>query len=70
MTTTDEPGVARSPGITYQQLLDTDSKDVPAVLRLDRPQYLGSEDIDVTRYTSREWHEACLLYTSPSPRDA
>jgi phenylpropionate dioxygenase-like ring-hydroxylating dioxygenase large terminal subunit len=57
MTTTDEPGVARSPGITYQQLLDADSKEVPEVLRLEHPQYLGSEDIDISRYTSREWHE-------------
>ena len=57
MTTTEEPGVARSPGITYQQLLDADSRDVPAVLRLEHPQYLGSDDIDVGRYISREWHE-------------
>ena len=25
MTATDEPGTARSPGISYQQLLDTDT---------------------------------------------
>ena len=29
MTTTAEPGTARSPGITYQQLLDTDTHEVP-----------------------------------------
>ena len=48
---------ARSPGITYQQLLDTDSKPVPDVLRLESPQYLGSDDVDISRYTTREWHE-------------
>jgi len=61
MTTTDEPGsefgAARSPGITYQQLLDTDTHAVPDVLRLEHPQYLGSEDVDASRYTSRAWHE-------------
>ena len=35
-----QPGAARSPGITYQQLLDTDTHDVPVVLRLESPQVL------------------------------
>jgi phenylpropionate dioxygenase-like ring-hydroxylating dioxygenase large terminal subunit len=50
-------GAARSPGTTYQQLLDTDSHPVPAVLRIEHPAYLGSDDIDVARYTSRAWHD-------------
>jgi phenylpropionate dioxygenase-like ring-hydroxylating dioxygenase large terminal subunit len=50
-------GAARSPGISYQQLLDTDTHDVPAVLRLESPQYLGSDDVSIDRYISREWHE-------------
>lgn len=57
MTESLPPGAARSPGITYQQLLDTDTHPVPEVLRLESPKYLGSDDISVTRYTSREWHE-------------
>ena len=57
MTAVNEPGVARSPGITYQELLDTDTHEVPSVLRLESPQYLGSDDIPHARYTSREWHE-------------
>ncbi|MEP7114507.1 MAG: aromatic ring-hydroxylating dioxygenase subunit alpha, partial [Ilumatobacteraceae bacterium] len=48
---------ARSPGITYQELLDTDSHEVPKVLRLESPRYLGSDDISIERYISREWHE-------------
>ena len=83
--TAQAPGEARSPGISYQELLDTDTHEVPAVLRLEAPKYLGSDDIPVDRYISREWHEKevknlwsrvwqyacrdCLLYTSPSPRD-
>ena len=62
MTSADDTrlawGEARSPGITYQQLLDRDTHDVPDVLRLYHPQYLGSEDVAASRYTSREWHEA------------
>jgi len=57
MTTKPEPGTARSPGITYQELLDTDTHPVPAVLRLEAPKYLGSSDVSIDRYISREWHE-------------
>ena len=52
-----QPGSARSPGISYQELLDTDTHPVPEVLRLESPRYLGSGDIDTARYISREWHE-------------
>ena len=52
-----EPPGPRSPGITYQQLLDTDNFPVPEVLRLQSPKYLGSEDVPKERYTSRAWHE-------------
>ncbi len=55
MTVTD-PRVARSPGITYQELLDADTHPVPAVLRLESPRYLGNQDISIERYTSHEWH--------------
>ena len=48
---------ARSPGITYQQLLDTDTHHVPDVLRMESPRYLGSDDIPVSNYVSREFHE-------------
>ncbi|MFT5203333.1 MAG: phenylpropionate dioxygenase-like ring-hydroxylating dioxygenase large terminal subunit [Candidatus Aldehydirespiratoraceae bacterium] len=48
---------ARSPGVSYQGLLDTDTRTVPAVLRLESPKYLGSADVDIAHYISREWHE-------------
>ena len=35
MTETASPTTARSNGVTYQQLLDTDTHAVPAVLRLE-----------------------------------
>jgi phenylpropionate dioxygenase-like ring-hydroxylating dioxygenase large terminal subunit len=59
MTATDQPTdlvTARSPGVTYQELLDADTHPVPDVLRLESPRYLGSADIPIERYTTREWH--------------
>ncbi len=56
------PGTARSPGISYQELLDTDTHEVPEVLRLESPRYFGSQDMPVERYTSREWHEKEVKY--------
>jgi hypothetical protein len=53
----DQPGTARSPGISYQELLDTDTHPVPVVLRLESPKFLGSADISIDRYISREFHE-------------
>ena len=54
--TTTEPGAARSPGISYQALLDADTHPVPDVLRLESPRYLGNADIPIERYISHEWH--------------
>lgn len=54
--TATETRHARSPGITYQELLDTDTHAVPGVLRIESPRFLGSSDIPIERYTSREWH--------------
>ena len=58
MTLTADPtGTARSPGVSYQQLLDADSRPVPDVLRWEAPAYLGDEDKPIDRYISREVHE-------------
>ena len=53
-----EPRVARSPGITYQELLDADTHPVPGVLRLESTRDRGSSDIPIERYTSHDWHRA------------
>jgi hypothetical protein len=47
---------ARSPGISYQELLDTDTHDVPAVLRMEAPKFLGNEDVSIDRFISRDFH--------------
>ena len=57
MTTAVEPGTARSPGVSYQELLDTDPHPVPEVLRLESPRFLGDADIPKERFVSRDWHE-------------
>ena len=53
----DPNTMPRSPGITYQELLDLDSRDVPDVLRLQSPKDMGLNEFPVTRYTTREYHE-------------
>jgi phenylpropionate dioxygenase-like ring-hydroxylating dioxygenase large terminal subunit len=53
-----ERGAARSPGITYQQLLDADTHPVPAVLRLETPAFIGDgKDVSKDRYTTKAWHD-------------
>lgn len=58
MTTTDDAldTGARSPGVSYQDLLDADTHPVPDVLRLESPKYFGSDDVPIERYISRDWH--------------
>ena len=53
----DPETMPRSPGITYQQLLDQDSRPVPDVLRLQSPKGMGLQRYSVKRYTSAAWHE-------------
>ncbi len=53
----DPQTMPRSPGITYQQLLDEDSHEVPAVMRMQSPKDMGVVEYAVTRYTSKEWHD-------------
>ena len=57
MAIAQEPGVARSPGLSYQQLLDTDTHEVPKVLREESPRFLGDEDVSIDHYISRAWFE-------------
>lgn len=53
----EDPVMRRSPGISYQQVLATDTHEVPPVLRLERPVFYGTEDIPVDRYIDRKYHE-------------
>ena len=56
---TEQPGehLARSPGPSYQDLLDRESNQVPDSLRENTNPYLGSENLDTQRYLSRDFHE-------------
>ncbi len=58
-STPGAPGSARSPGASYQDLLDGDSRpeNVPAALRWQSWSFLGDTDIPRERYTSREFYE-------------
>ena len=53
----DPDSMTRSPGLTYQDLLDADTREVPEVLRAQSPIFLGDADVAAARYTSAEWHE-------------
>jgi phenylpropionate dioxygenase-like ring-hydroxylating dioxygenase large terminal subunit len=55
--TSTEPSCPRSPGISVQEYLHDDARPVPAVLRYDINEDLGTEPLDVSRYTSREFHD-------------
>lgn len=52
-----EPAPPRSRGVTYQELLDADTKAVPVVLRKVSPMAPGPTFVPVERYVSRDYHE-------------
>ena len=47
----------RSEGITYQQLLDGDTRPVPDVLRWQSARDLPTARVPISRYVSREFHD-------------
>jgi phenylpropionate dioxygenase-like ring-hydroxylating dioxygenase large terminal subunit len=59
MTMMADPPIARSPGISYQELLDTDTfpERVAPALREVNWSFLGDHDIPAERYTSRGFHD-------------
>ena len=48
---------ARSPAYSYQDLLDKETNDVPDALRSESAPYLGSDELPIERWTSREFHD-------------
>ncbi|HEU4430448.1 MAG TPA: Rieske (2Fe-2S) protein, partial [Myxococcota bacterium] len=46
----------RSPGISWQALLDTDTRPVPEILRLESPVRLGDHDLSIDRYVDPAYH--------------
>jgi phenylpropionate dioxygenase-like ring-hydroxylating dioxygenase large terminal subunit len=51
------PGESRSSGPSAQEIIANDAIQPPDTLRLDHYDYLGSDDIPVERYYSKEWHD-------------
>jgi len=54
---TKEQLAARSPGDSYQQMLDWETNPVPQALRESTETYLGSSNLSVDRYLKREFHD-------------
>lgn len=54
---TPEQIAARDPAETFQDLLDRETVEVPAALRDSTDTYLGSDDLPVDRYISREFFD-------------
>ncbi|GAB4142273.1 MAG: hypothetical protein Tsb0016_10470 [Sphingomonadales bacterium] len=77
-----KPGQARCPGVSVQDILDQDSRPVPAYLKDQSYQFLGDDDLATERYTSpaffkreldklwpRTWQWACREEHIPEPGD-
>ena len=77
-----DPGEAREPGPSLQELLQRDNSSVPAPLKAESYQFLGDEDIPYSNYTSKErlgaefeklwpkiWQWACREEHIPEPGD-
>ncbi len=71
-----------SPGPTYQQVLDRDTRPVPEMLRIESAPDIGCEPVDASRYTSqaffdkevekvwlKAWQMACREEDIPNPGD-
>ena len=56
-STVQASSIERSRGISYQKLLDQDSRPVPDYLRIDTAVHLGDQDIPVDRYIDPKFHE-------------
>jgi phenylpropionate dioxygenase-like ring-hydroxylating dioxygenase large terminal subunit len=52
-----EGGEARAPGVTYRELLDADSREVPAILREQSQREIPVVRVPIERYTSRAFHD-------------
>ncbi len=57
VTLTPEQIAARNPSYSYQDLLDKEKNEAPATLREDTAVYLGSDDLPLDRWTSREFFD-------------
>ena len=60
-----QPGAARCPAISTQDIIAADTVAAPAWVRSESYEYLGSEDVSKDRYTSADFHreEFARLWT-------
>lgn len=56
-TQSSKPGEARCPGISVQDLLASDSREVPSFLTEHSYEFLGDDDIPYARYTSQAFFD-------------
>jgi nitrite reductase/ring-hydroxylating ferredoxin subunit len=57
VTSAPDRVAGRSTGLTYQQLLDTDTRPVPPCLREESAPFQGDGEIPVSYYTDRRYHD-------------
>ncbi|MBD0859790.1 aromatic ring-hydroxylating dioxygenase subunit alpha [Gordonia sp. zg691] len=57
MTIDDQRRSGRSPGVSYQELLELDTRRVPEFLRREGESDFGSADIPAEYYFARRYHE-------------
>jgi len=50
-------GTDRSAGMTYQEILDTDSRKVPDILKVQNPMPKGPTTVPTERYYSKAFHD-------------
>ena len=50
-------GTDRSAGLSYQEILDTDSRKVPGILRVQIPLPKGPTVVPAERYYSKAFHD-------------
>ena len=55
MAEAKQPGEARAPGPSYQEIILRDDSTPPAAFLEYSYEFLGDEDIPYSRYTSKEY---------------
>jgi phenylpropionate dioxygenase-like ring-hydroxylating dioxygenase large terminal subunit len=76
------PGEARCPGPSMQDIMAADGDQPPAAMRTEQYEFLGDDDLDLSRYTdqafynreidqlwNRTWQWACREEHVPAPGD-
>ncbi|WP_397592655.1 hypothetical protein [Sphingorhabdus sp.] len=50
--------IARRPGPSVQEILDSDTNPAPEIMRMESPAIgQSSADVSIERYFSKDWHD-------------